>query len=241
MAMRVVPLLERALQFLFSGLSAFIAIRLLGGAGLDYQIAIPIGVLILYLLLTLLVVVSRTMLVKRFDKKAIVTGAPYFSKHTLPPGSSPKAAIFQIKYNIWTNEYKLSGSTFEIRGANNIAHSIGNWRSTYLDIDRDEQRVTYLYTGRENNLPRGVGYAVINFNDPNFNVGDGHFLDEALSVQRRDSRYLRLEQDKINKVMGARHRRLIFGLSKTIKGLSTRDYESFVTQFFAKPEADRPI
>jgi hypothetical protein len=226
--------LERALQFAFSGISAYIAVRIIG-AGPDYQIAIPIGVLLLYLVLTFGLIVIRVLYVKLFDRKAIVTGQPYFSVHEVSSPTLPKAGILRIKYSRWTNEYVLQGTTLQVNNAN--AEPIGSWKSTYININTDDHRISYLYTGRERVLkrlgPQGVGYATIGFNDSKFSTGDGYFVDDAQSTPRMDAHYTRLEPDKIEKVMGVRRGRTIFGRTKIIQDLAPEDYPEFVWKYFS--------
>jgi hypothetical protein len=160
--------LEKAFQFLLVGLSAYVVVVLLG-MGRYYQIATPIGVLILYLLLISIIMAARIFRFRLFNSTSNAVGK-YLSVHKVNAGDPVKAAIFDIKYSPFKNQYRIVGKTIQM---GNPTRQIGGWESIYLDIEPGNlPEVKYLYSGEENGKKGGVGYAIIFLMTANLAAGE---------------------------------------------------------------------
>ncbi len=87
-------------------------------------------------------------------------------------------AIVRISYNFSSDEYNLSGTSFESDGTIGI-----NWKSNFVQIDTTNKRIIYAQTGHLTHTSNGKifdGVTYMNFNNFSNNepvAGIGHYVD----------------------------------------------------------------
>jgi hypothetical protein len=127
-------LIDRVIQYSILAASTAVALLILMPLvkahypAADEKVLVPLTAGLIYVML--LTVVTLVLKIERirayFDPKSVFVGQ-YLSCQQNPD----RLGIFEIRFDVWKNKYKLKGTTYSLSSA----RSTGGWSSDLLDMN----------------------------------------------------------------------------------------------------------